>query len=423
MVDVEAVLLDELGRLSPFGGHEHADWADVTRRANVTLAGRRKLYLSLAAAFLLTALAAPALAFRAQIIDFLTAAPAPKSVVVSFGQLEVYESVPRGAGPGVIPKRARRVTSIRVGNATSALYVAPTKHGGFCSFWSQGVATFCSRTRQGTGPHGLIANLGWGAMTPSLGVDTIAGQVFSRDATIKLAYADGATTVIPYVWVTAPINAGFFLYAVPAGRRAGKNRPVALTVVRSGRTVQRQAIEDVSKTNRVVDHRDRWGLSLQTTPEAIWSKRRELFSFLLKDGTLAELFVMPSRNSPSRQCTTGTFEYGCEPRTLAGSPVQLSVGGTGRHGRAFLSGRVARRVARVELLYEDGARETVTPKDGFMLREIGSRHYQLGHRLVRAVGLDAAGRVVGKQTFDGTQRDLYPCAKPRPYGYGVTMCP
>jgi hypothetical protein len=103
--------------------------------------------------------------------------------------------------------------------------------------------------------------------------------------------------------------------------------------------------------------------------------------------------------------------------------VQLSVGGTGRHGRAFLSGRVARRVARVELLYEDGARETVTPKDGFMLREIGSRHYQLGHRLVRAVGLDAAGRVVGKQTFDGTQRDLYPCAKPRPYGYGVTMCP
>ena len=40
-----------------------------------------------------------------------------------------------------------------------------------------------------------------------------------------------------------------------------------------------------------------------------------------------------------------------------------------------------------------------------------------------AAGLDATGRTVGNTSFDVARRDLYPCRRPRNYGYGVKMCP
>jgi hypothetical protein len=435
MVDVEAVLLDELGRLSPLGGFEQADWTDVVRRVRVAPTSssesefprvdahrrRRKLYLSVAAALLLIAVAAPALAFRAQIIDFLTAAHAPKNVVVYFGRLEVAESQRLDAAPGVFPARARRVTSIRLGGKTSVLYVAPTRRGGFCAFWTSNEVPDCVQARHQNGSRGSVANVGWSS-DPSLGVDTIEGEVLARDTIVKVSYADGATAVIPYVWVTAPIDAGFFLYEVPKDRRLGTTRPVALAVVRNRRTLEHWPIEDVSKTMRMVDHRDRWGHTIQTVPEAIWSKRRQLFSFNLSDGTLAQLWVMPSREGRGRRCVAGTFTLGCEPAVLTGSPVQLTLGGT-VNGSVFLSGEAAPSVARLELRYQDGVSQIVTPKDGFVLIEIGQNHYRLGHRLVRAAGLDATGRTVGNTSFDVARRDLYPCRRPRNYGYGVKMCP
>ena len=59
MVDADAVILDELGRLAPLGGFEGADWADVLRRANVGRAPspRRRRRLVVALSFALVVLA------------------------------------------------------------------------------------------------------------------------------------------------------------------------------------------------------------------------------------------------------------------------------------------------------------------------------------------------------------------------------
>lgn len=430
MVDVDAVILDELGRLSPLGGFEDADWADALRRAQLAVGSvrprrRRRRYVLVAALILLVAVAAPALAFRAQIIDFFTAAPAPRSAVVEFGRLKVT-SLP-DAGANVLPGRARRVTSVRVGGRERILYVAPVAGGGFCAFWTDG-GPWCV-TPQARRSAGILANLGWASIYPQLGIDSIEGGLLRRDVTVKLLDADGASTVIPYVWVTAPINTGFFLYELPAGRRLGKTRPIALVVVRNGVTVARRQIEDVSKTLRVVDHRDRWGRSIQTTPEAVWSKRRLLFSFNLPDGTLNTLWVMPSRTGPGRRCYASNFAEGCEPSLLPGPAVQLQlnyvgpVSGIDHSGSTVLSGQVAERVRRVELRFQDGTSQTITPREGFVLARIATGHYRLGHRLVRAIGLDATDKAVGSERYSPNEPDRYPCRKPKHYGYGVVRCP
>lgn len=59
MVDADAVILNELGRLAPLGGFEGADWADVLRRANVDVrvAPRRRRRLVVAVAFALLVVA------------------------------------------------------------------------------------------------------------------------------------------------------------------------------------------------------------------------------------------------------------------------------------------------------------------------------------------------------------------------------
>ena len=59
MVDADAVILDELGRLAPLGGFEGADWPDVLRRANVGRAPspRRRRRLVVAISFVLVVLA------------------------------------------------------------------------------------------------------------------------------------------------------------------------------------------------------------------------------------------------------------------------------------------------------------------------------------------------------------------------------
>jgi hypothetical protein len=437
MVDVEAVILDELGRLSPLGGFERADWSDVVARvqpvviadgpaiaqARVPAARRHRTYLVLTVLALLIAVAAPALAFRSEIIDFFTASHAPNDVVVYFNKMEAYESAPPGVAPGVLPAQARRITSVRVGDRTSVLYVAPTKRGGFCALWTSSYAPTClaERARTGSSRYALTR---WSSMDPALGIDTIEAEVFVRDATATLLYADGAATVIPYVWVTTPIRTGFFLYAVPAGRRLGKTRPVALTIATEGKTVFRQAIEDFSDMPRMVDHRDRWGQSIQTSREAVWSKRRLLFSFMLRDGQLIEQWVMPSRAGTSRRCFAGTTSSGCEPAVLTGSPVQLRLFGGGRGGASvLLTGEVARTVGSIQLRFQDGSRVTIEPKEGFVLAKLASNHYGLGRRLVSAIGLDKSLKPVGSTTFQPAQPDVYPCTKPKNYGYGVTRCP
>jgi hypothetical protein len=409
-------------------GPASSDWLDVRRRASAMSKPRRPRYvLAIAAALVLVAIAAPALAFRGAIVDFLTAAHAPSNVVREFGQMQV-RSLPM-VDPGIFPARARRVTSVRLPDGTtSVLYVAPTKSGGFCELWTSG-GPACTAIR-GRGSRILIA-VGYSSMDPQLGVDSVEGVVRSRSATVEVVYADGRSTVIPYVWVTAPISAGFFLHVIPEGQRAGKTRPVALVVLDHGRELVRTPIADVRRQDRVVQHTDAWNQQVQTTAEAVWSKHRRLFSLLTRDGRSFTLYVMPSRRGPGRRCFTSDQMMGCEPVLLPGPPVQLRLyGAGGPPGRmvpavesVLLTGEVARSVRRLELRFQDGATRAIRPREGFVLTELPSSRYRPGHRLVRAVGYGARGRRIGAASFDPRAFDVYPCTKPVALGYGVRRCP
>ena len=56
-------------------------------------------------------------------------------------------------------------------------------------------------------------------------------------------------------------------------------------------------------------------------------------------------------------------------------------------------------MALVELHYEDGTVERIEPVEDYVLAEIGSAHYERGHRLAAAVARSADGRLLERKTF------------------------
>jgi hypothetical protein len=80
-------------------------------------------------------------------------------------------------------------------------------------------------------------------------------------------------------------------------------------------------------------------------------------------------------------------------------------------------------VAAIELRYQNGESDRVTPVDGFVLIEIPPAHYPQGTRLVAAVALDQAGSAIDTEPFHPEDVGVYPCDKPVDLGYGVKACP
>jgi hypothetical protein len=80
-------------------------------------------------------------------------------------------------------------------------------------------------------------------------------------------------------------------------------------------------------------------------------------------------------------------------------------------------------VAVIELRYQRGSRERITPISGYTLHEVTPYRYKPGKRLTSAVALDAAGHVRLRETFQPKQHGVYPCEKPIARGYGVKTCP
>jgi hypothetical protein len=74
-------------------------------------------------------------------------------------------------------------------------------------------------------------------------------------------------------------------------------------------------------------------------------------------------------------------------------------------------------------MFDDGDRTDLIPKLGYLLWPIPSRHYPIGHRLSKLVAFDGSGHVIARQRIRASGHGLYPCAKPKDYGYGVSACP
>ncbi len=91
----------------------------------------------------------------------------------------------------------------------------------------------------------------------------------------------------------------------------------------------------------------------------------------------------------------------CSDFTRPGAPLQL---GTVGIPAQFIEGRVHSSVAKLELHYADGARETIKPIRTFVLYAIPRQHLDQGHELVSVVAENASGQRVGSQSFKPPHR-------------------
>jgi hypothetical protein len=199
---------------------DDSDWLDVRRRAGMRRT-RAGWALPVAAA-LAAIVVGSALAFYGNEIDFWSSPAAPERIVIDFQEMRRL-AVP-ALGPKVIPGEARRVAFFTIDGKSRGLFVAPTEDGGYC--WRLHFIGSCGRTGSNQGSFGF-GFLG----SDSGGAAWISGHFNDQEISrIEVEYEDGKTATVPFVWVTAPIDAGFYSLDVPAAHLPAGHRA---TVIRA----------------------------------------------------------------------------------------------------------------------------------------------------------------------------------------------
>lgn len=174
---------------------------------------RRRLLVSvLAAAAVLAAIlaATPAWAWVRDVLPFWSQPRAPQSVQVQFYALNL--GAPRGMSPDAVGGETREVGRFRIGGSTKTLWVAPAKNGGFCSLWLPAGGGGCSTSGKPLSTGALLR----------LGVpEWITGDVISSAVSdVVIRFSDGSEVHPRIVWVSPPIDAGFFAYDVPVAKQS-----------------------------------------------------------------------------------------------------------------------------------------------------------------------------------------------------------
>jgi hypothetical protein len=223
---LEQLLAARFGELQASTGEP--DWADVRRKAHRVAARKRGLRLGtgLAAALVAVLAATPAFGLQGQIVQLFSGGePAPAPVVESFGQMDV--GAPPGMAPGVIAGEARKAMEVPLSTGkTWILWVAPTRSGGFCTQFG------CDRDRQLPFAPGMTIP---GSISPQ-GKILEPPVIFDGDTlihgatTVKVLFEDGSSATTPVVWVSEPIDAGFFVYEVPQANWQAGHRPTAIVL-------------------------------------------------------------------------------------------------------------------------------------------------------------------------------------------------
>lgn len=392
-------------------GPDDADWSDVLLRAG--RARRRRQALAIAALVAAVGVGiASAYAFGHPIIDFGKADKGPTKIVNDFGSLEV--GAPEGMAPGVLPEEARKITSVSIDGKEHVLWLAPTKQGGFCEQWSDLFGGCRADRHDEFAKHIGVSTVG--------SIDVLGGSFFqSAGARLELSYADGTSADIPFVWVSAPIEAGFYLYRVPDAHRTAGHRPTALSLFddRGTMLAREPILNSAASFVPPIPHRLPGYPLLSVPAEAVWEQRQQLFDLRADDGTHIGLWIAPERGGGTCFWTNQASgcSHGRDDPARPQPPFALSFSGTN------LCCTVEARIARVEALFQDGDRVELTPRQGYLIWPIPSRHFPTGRRLERLIAFDAAGHQIASQEMPADQRGLYPCAEPKDYGYGMSMCP
>jgi hypothetical protein len=386
--------------------------------------------VALVAAVVVLAAVVTAVAFGLpqRVVDFFSSAPAPTGIKNFMGSMGV--GAPPGMDPRAIGGQTRKIAGV-------PLYIAPTKSGGFCFLWAW--AGGCVGSRDGTPTKPI--HPGYGPLGVDVNGPFVRGWVRSgATRALEARFADGTTATIPardITWVSAPINAGFVSYKVP---RSHRDRAHALSWVVAldahGRVIGRVSGPPPPGANPIAGQAvpstlpDGTKMRLPRSAEA--AKARKIISFRATDGSKVYLWLVPLSgggdcffsNAPTSGCRTpwlekhrgvfyanvdgGSFRTTCSGKTRCTPADEVTVPVT----RVLFFALAKPAVATVELRYQNGERERLTPIDGFVLHELTPAHWKRGTRLVAAVALNRNGKAISTVPFQATEPDSYPCKKP-----------
>jgi hypothetical protein len=125
--------------------------------------------------------------------------------------------------------------------------LAPTGSGGFCYEWSD-LFGGCQQRRDppATQPHRdrYLLGASWASSGEGF-IEFVGGSVLAPGTRrIVAKFADGAELEMPLTWVSAPINAGFYLLFVPPQHQASGHELTAIEARDdSGRLLARQQLK------------------------------------------------------------------------------------------------------------------------------------------------------------------------------------
>jgi hypothetical protein len=420
-------LEDRLRQLA--SGVERPDWPDVLRRSEAHAPRRRRTVLVIAFVALWAVAVPTALALRSTVVDFFAGEPAPNRVEEDFARLDV--GAPPNMSPRVIPEQTRKVFETTApGGGRLVLWVAPTRKGGFCTQLEELKPNGTSGGGGGGGcssrdaPFELAPSLSIaGPITPQGvirgGPVIVSGQVTIAAAeSVEVRFTDGTSTSVRVVWVSEPIDTGFFVYPVPSDRW-NEGRPTSLAArSATGEVLAEQPVP--FELPRLTNPDDP-----NAPADAILARRRKLIEIETHKGIDAVLWTAPSR--VDGRCHwlaygAGGFGGGCVHPNLALHP--LALGQSQGSGVVLLWGGPLRAdVMTVEVEYEDGDSVRLHPTDGMILYEIPPSHFEQGHRVNLIIARDARGAVVAQRRQRTDVPGSYPCKKPEPLGHGVSACP
>lgn len=250
----------------------------------------------------------------------------------------------------------------------------------------------------------------------------LGGSLLAPDAArLIVDYEDGASDEIPFTWVSPPIDAGFYVYEVPAEHRAFGHRAAVLRAVDAkGDDVVRAAIPLPAPDELDVPQRLPDGTTVSLPRKAVTAKARRVTELTTENGTRVTLWTLPMTDGGT--CYVYSRGSGCPPPGFEQTEPMAASLASGSNPVLLLA-QVTPAVAYVELRYEDGSTERIAPTDGFVLTEVRPAHYLRGHRLALVVALDRQGKELQRQAFDTRATGTYPCEKPVDIGNGVISCP
>ena len=168
-------------------------------------------------------------------VDFNNAPLAPRGTFSGIARRSAH--LPHG--PRIVLTAPARRIALITWNGLRPLFVAPIQRGGFCRSLSGAYGgSACAL--------GITRRLRSSRLNPGLGGDASGPIAFNgtfynpRGTRLVVRYQDGRSNTIPVIWVNAPINAGFFVYKIPASQRRLGHRPVNLSLFSATGTLLNQ---------------------------------------------------------------------------------------------------------------------------------------------------------------------------------------